>query len=679
MKKRICLLLCAILLIGLGLGAFFLLREPEAPPIPLYWNLDGRLYNRNTNPRTPEADGTYRMRFFRDGEVLTITVGDIQTVNEMDAMDVMGLNFDENGGFTGYTDVKNLATTLCVHNFVRKTEDTTLSVNSSPAMNGVEHTVTVGEDTLIYDLSLETPAAVTLDSILPLDEVSAYADMEGNLRYLYVLSHPTESSVYWRVSRKYSSKTMETTREPDENGIYSLDFYCDGALVTLQAKDKAIVTQIDADSNESHFGLTFDADGYINGVMKSPTGIRGLLVAEGHDITAIENGTVTAPKILSSKGENWTGTLREDCVVYDISPVAKAENRLGEQVEGVQVGDRVTVWTDTENRAIQIYVTNRLVDSPAYFSISRKFDSNTNETTRTPDDEGYYTIPLLKEGDSETTLYKTKDKDIMSQLDSVTGRCVGLEVTGENEIRYVYPPEALFGYTAWSNGSVVSSVIGSVVTRIVYGKPGTTYNGVMMPDCKIYNASTTGQYGAETTLRVGDYFYAFRQPSGEVVHIYVVRRDLGADTMYYNLDPQYNAEAKATTRQPDADGFYHFTLAHNGEKVNLKTQDDELATKLDSFTAVSLLVEGDVILEVNDPKYATGGSQVAAGNRYTGKKGSSLITVDAEGTETKVKPSADCVIYDARKDGKILTEIPEGSTVTIYTNRNGEAQIIFVW
>ena len=94
---------------------------------------------------------------------------------------------------------------------------------------------------------------------------------------------------------------------------------------------------------------------------------------------------------------------------------------------------------------------------------------------------------------------------------------------------------------------------------------------------------------------------------------------------------------------------------------------------------MSLLVEGDVILEVNDPKYATGGSQVAAGNRYTGKKGSSLITVDAEGTETKVKPAADCVIYDARKDGKILTEIPEGSTVTIYTNRNGEAQIIFVW
>ena len=55
------------------------------------------------------------------------------------------------------------------------------------------------------------------------------------------------------------------------------------------------------------------------------------------------------------------------------------------------------------------------------------------------------------------------------------------------------------------------------------------------------------------------------------------------------------------------------------------------------------------------------------------------VTANAEGKETDFALAADCAIYDVRNGrGKTLDSIPEGATVTVYTNRNGEALVIFV-
>ena len=110
---------------------------------------------------------------------------------------------------------------------------------------------------------------------------------------MYVLSHPEESAIYWRVSRSYSSSKKQTTRQPDENGLFAIDFYCDGEIVTLQCKDQALVTAIDAEGTANpHFGFTFDDDGHISGIVKSALGIRGLLACESYDITEMGD-TVT--------------------------------------------------------------------------------------------------------------------------------------------------------------------------------------------------------------------------------------------------------------------------------------------------------------------------------------------------------------------------------------------------
>ena len=113
--------------------------------------------------------------------------------------------------------------------------------------------------------------------------------------------------------------------------------------------------------------------------------------------------------------------------------------------------------------------------------------------------------------------------------------------------------------------------------------------------------------------------------------------------------------------------------------VNLKVADEAMASKLDSYTAVSLLVELDMILEVNAPNYACGGSEVVKGYTYTGLNEKRKHTATKDETVTAFTMGADCAVYDVR-GGKVtqLAEIPVGATIVVYTDRFGAAQIIFV-
>ena len=676
-KGTLWLILTAAVLIVAAVVCLLVFGGSRGPA--LYRNLDGHLYSVNTQSRQPGEDGLYHLRFACDGEVVELTADSEEMVLKIDAMPVLGLTVDKNGAITQVIEPATFATTLFEDYYLKMVDGSDIHANSSLAMNGAPVSATVGKDTKFYDVSDHNVTEITAADLKPLDALSAYADLDGNVLCVYVLSHPEESAIYWRVSRSYSASKKETTRQPDENGLYAIDFYCDGEVVTLQCKDKALVTAIDAESaSNPHFGFRFDAEGHISGILKSAFGIRGLLACESYDITELGD-TVTATELLNNKGLTWTGTVHPQCQVFDISDVAEAEGHMGQQVEGLQLGDRVTVWTDTQNRAIRVYVLSRLVDSPAYFNVSRKYDSKTKQTSRQPDGEGWYAVSLLKEGDTEAQVYKTRDQDLMTYLDSYSSRCLGIVADENNVLQQVYHATCLFGESAWSSGGVVASTAGSIVIRMTYGNTKTTYNGVMMPDCKIYNVSTVGDYGAETTLRVGDYIYAFRQPSGELVHIYVTRRCIGPDTMYYNPDPQYDKQTGKTTRQPDDEGWYHYQLSYQGQTVAMKVGSEELASKLDSYAAVSLETTVDIIEDVHAPNYACGGSEVVKGYTYTGLNEKGKHTATQGETVTAFALAADCVIYDITKGGKQVQTLPEGATIVVYTNRAGEAQIVYIY
>ena len=652
-------------------------------PLPeLYYNLDYAIYSHVNSPRPVGDDGVYHLRFAVNGELLELTCSDEALVRQIDSMEVLHLELDDQNNLLSAASADTVSSLLCNGAYIQSIAGDQLRTNSSMAMNGLPYAITLTADTVVCDLSDGSVSVVEQSALLPMDGVTVYGDENGVATHIFKVFQPTESKLYWRISRNFDSKTASTAREPDENGIYSVDFYCEGETVVLQCKDKDLVTTIDMDSDTRHFGLTFDSEGYINGVLNSGMSMRGLLACYSYDVVGLEGNTVYTNEKLSGKNETWEGTLAEDCRIYDISKTAYSENRRALPVDSLQLGDRITVWTDTENRAIVIYITTRLVDCPIYFSTSRKYNSTTEETSREPDAEGWYSVTLLKEGDNKAGVYKTKDKELMTYLDSNASRCFGIVADENNVIQRVYHPECLFGQSAWSNGGLVVEAIGSIVNRKSSATATSITNGVMMPDCKVYNASTTGEYGALTTLQAGDYIYAFRQPSGELIHIYVVRRRLGPDTMYYNLDRRYDSDTQSTTRTPDSNGFYTFTLAHNGEKVTLKTDDKALADALDaqSALAVSLLVEDGIILEVNAPNYACGGTQVSHNEKYVGlnKKGKHT-TVNADGKESTFTMAADCAIYDVRNGRtKTLTSIPEDATITAYLNINGQAQIVFV-
>ena len=680
MKKKLLWILpiCLVVVAAVVVGIIVLLGSSSPK---LYRNLDCHNYAINTQMREKDENGLYRIRFACEGEVVELATADEATMLYIDSMDMMGLTFDKNGIITEVIKTETFATEVFDDFFIKSMDGNTIHVNSSLTMNGAVSSATLGKKTALYDVCDGNVTIATTADLKPLDAISAYADEKGNILCIYIISHPVESDVYWRTSRKYSSSTKETTREPDENGIYSIDFYCNGETVTLQCKDKDLVTTIDyASSDSPHFGFVFDQEGYIIDTRKSAFGIRGLLACEEHDVTAIEGNYVETFNYLIGKCEIWNGNVAENCCIVDISSAAYAEGRKGQTVEALQVGDRVTVFTDTENRAVLVYVTNRLVDVPAYFSTSRKYSSTDKATTRKPDADGFYSVSLVKEGDTEAVTYKTQDKDLMTYLDSTSSRCVGIVADENNILQCVYMPECLFGQSAWSSGGVVASVTGSVVTRMTYGKPTSLANNVMMPECKVYNLSTTGQYGSETKLQQGDYIYAFSQPSGELVAIYVVRRCNGADTMYYNCAPQYDSKTKETTRTANYDGWYHFTLYHEGQTLQLRTGDKALADKLDSYTAVSLKVNEDIIEEVNAPNYACGGSEVAKGQIYNGLNSKKKpVAVDEEGTETAFTTDSNTVIVDTTKGGVIVDNLTEGDRITIYTDRDGIARIIFIY
>lgn len=672
-------------------------QGPKGGRPELYWNVDKTAYTENSetglSTREPGEDGLYHVRFAINGEQIELPVADKRLINYIDTMDVMGLVQDADGIVVDVNDPKDIATEVAKTHYVQKVEGNKIIINSSLAMNGMRIEIELSNLTEIYDVTATAEVAgqiIDASAIQPMDTITVYANDLNENTHVYLVNHPTASKVYWRVGQQWDSSKRETSRVPDENGVYSMDFFCEGEVVTLKTKDRSIATKVDSVSRYScHFGFIFDEEGYIVEYINSYLGIRALMACERWDVTAIEGDNVTITRLLTNDGSVWTGTIPADCPIYDVSNAAMSEGRQGKQVESLSMGDRVCVWTDTNGNPILIYISMHMVDSPAYWIVGRKYDSIAKETTRTPNARGYYEVELLKEGDTKNTTYYIKDKDTMSYLDSQTSMCVGLKVGEGNVVEYVYDSECLTGYSCATRGGVVTSVTGTIFSKITYGKPDTVTNFILAPGAKVYNVSQMGDYGAETTLQPGDHIYAYRQPTGELLLVFVERRQTGEDTLYYNLERLYDSETKTTTRVPDADGWYIFEMAWQGKALTLKTRSKEIATKVDSFSpgAVSLKRSGDVIAAVYDPNYAYSGAKIASGYRYNGKDADGMVNTFYRSGDTykevSFKMAEDCVIYNVSPvfdsfKGERIYSLKQNDMLTVFTNINGEAKVIYV-
>ena len=350
-------------------------------------------------------------------------------------------------------------------------------------------------------------------------------DDSGTISTEQVMQQPRVDKVYWRTKKYLDSVNNTTLRVPDENGVYTAQFYCDGETVDVKFKDKTLVETIDSLTNATcHFGFVFDGEGYAEEVISSAEASSTLLQCERYDITEInEDGSYKAAEIIKYKGERTVqGVVGEDCKIYDISATAKAEKEANRQVDGLQLHDRVCIWTDANNNPVLIYVTSRRPDSPLYFNPDPQYDADAKKTARTKNEEDYYEIELLKAGETEVQTYYVKSESTVNTIDKSADRCVGLMVDENNVVEYVYDMESVLGQTNFCRGYKVTDVTGLQVTCALKDSQKT---GIMAADCKVWNVSDTGDFGAETELQVGDCIYAGRNPLSEIINIYVISRD----------------------------------------------------------------------------------------------------------------------------------------------------------
>ncbi|MBR4862976.1 MAG: hypothetical protein IKU07_00250 [Oscillospiraceae bacterium] len=693
----VALLAVAGVVVALVLGGGEGETGPQGGRAELYWNIDRKTYTENSesglSTREPGEDGVFKVRFAYNGEIVEYAVADKQLINYIDTMDAMGLVKDSDGTVVDVINPKDIAKEVNKNAYVKSATATKIVANTSVAMNGMNINVKLEEGiTEIYDVTpqAEVPGQkITTDDLKAMDTLVIYANDLDQVTHVYVNSHSKESKVYWRADQFYDSTNKTTTREPDENGAYTIPFFCEGEVVELKTKDKAIATKIDSISRwKCHFGFTFDEEGYIIEQYASAIGIQGIMVADCWDVVEIDGDTYTIQRLTTNDGSVWTGTIPEGTIIYEAGVKAKREGRGGQQIDSLQMGDRVTVWTNTTGEVVLVYVAERLVDSPAYWSPTRKYNSTKKETTREIGASGYYEIELYKEGSDKKEIYYVKDKETMSYMDSITAKIMGLKVLPGNIVEYAYDEQTLTGYTTATRGGVVTAVTGGIFTKMTYGKRGTESNMVLAANARVWNVSQYGKYGEATTVQPGDHVYAVRQPTGEILLAFITKRTAGGEHLYWNTEILWDKTNKTSTREPDADGWYHFTMAHQGKLVELKTKDKKLVDKIDglSIGATGLDVSGGVITAVYDAGYPYGGNKVASGYRfqYVTAEGKYFCTYASDANKTvEFVMAEDCVIYNVSAvydshQGERIYSIPKNAMLTCFCDIYGEVKVVYV-
>ena len=647
--------------------------DPDVVNAELYWNIDGKHYMETSevagfSARTAAEDGNYYIDFAYEGQRVTLQIVDKQLVNYIDNMQVAGLVFDANGVVVDAVPPETVATETASDFYVQKAEDGTVILNSSRALNGMNMELTLTDSTGIWDTTdkVEFPGAAGELEIM--DRVLVYSDLaEENVTHIYILEHPVEAGIYWRVERLYDTEKKVTTRVPDENGVYTMEFAHEGEIVELKCRDALLVTDIDSRAILSaQFAFLFDEEGYIVEMTDIAMALRGKQMAADYHITAIDGDTYTATRISSGteQGRTVTFTLAEGCDIFQVCQFGCYDHHCGERVDSLQMLDRVNIYGNVDDEAVLIFVTRRIAVDEFYYNYNRQYGGADKGTNRTKQSDGYYHFELLLDGKVKTVRAK---KDLADQMDAITSGCMGLKLNG-NVVERVYDAGCVTGGSEL--GAVVTMKSGPVLT-LTSTYSGTSWNVMMSGDCKIYNAMT-GEYGKTVggtmELMEGDDVMTFRNHANEVCIVFVRSRAVEGAKVYYNLERKWSNEKQETTRVPNEEGYYEFLMACEGKQVTVKTKSKGMASFIDQQLAplVGLKVnKSGVVTNAYSVDSVIPKSGKACNYRYVEnvtKKSFNTYYIPS-GTTTKV---TDTTTWQIAKDCKIY------NVSTAYSQFRGE-------
>jgi endogenous inhibitor of DNA gyrase (YacG/DUF329 family) len=255
---------------------------------------------------------------------------------------------------------------------------------------------------------------------------------------------------------------------------------------------------------------------------------------------------------------------------------------IGERVPDLQMNDRIICWTDMNNNALYIYIARRQVhDIPMYYNFRKMSVDAQKVTTRLPNESGYYVFELASKGKVVTV--KTKDKALASKIDADSYQFFGLKVE-KGIVKEYYSKDCLTGgYGIGGTTRFVTQVMATIVQISGSSKFDSFANYILTPNTEIYDMTGDPgtKIGAKTTLKLGDRIIAARDVENNMTHVYVLDRYYKGCKIYYNESRKYSSTTLETTRTPDAEGYYVYTVYCEGKKMEVKTKDKAIASVID--------------------------------------------------------------------------------------------------
>ncbi len=662
----------------------------------IYWNV-ARKYDSNLKMTTRELDvtGGYVFEFVHNGELITLKARDRDMASQIDAVAgrILMLDVDEEGFVTGCLEAGQKCSYFGSWYRISNLNEASVTATRTNSSSNFLRTVTAvkASNFVAYDVSGQNGVPIGTPTELRIgDEITSIANERGQVFYVIVLQRIEESKMYWNVERQYDSATQSTKRTPDADGWYHILLAVDGQQVTYKTKDVALVNAIDAQA-DSHFGLKLDGD--VITAFYAPSRVYGGNVfGSWYDVTAIsEDGNVTVERLLSgtNKGNTYTAKMASDCKVYNTTSLA---GFVGEETT-LQVGDRICAELKYDGTIQIIYVVNRLVDSPIYWNVERKWDSTNSVSTRKPSADGYYYIKLATNGKQVT--YKTYDKSIVNQIDGKADKHFGLITSGDVILKYL-PIGQVTGGGVFGSWYDVTGINGNQLeaTRLITGSNyGKVVTGTMIKNCPIYDVTAAADMvGQKTTLRYGDRICGVTNARGEIVTIFVVgNRFVNGTQLYWNVERKWDSANSVSTRKPDAEGYYSFLLACDGKQVTLKTKDAEIVqsidAKADKYFNLKVDKDGN-ITKYYAPSAAYGGGVFGSWYNVTDIT-NGVVTVERtiggsnQGTVDSAPMPKDCPVYnvtDATFDSHVgeVTELMVGDLICGHKDKNGKLVVVYV-